>query len=123
MAAGDALIFGFKSEQGCQFGFSGLPGQSEDKRNNRATEGRLCVREHEKGQAETQVVSGQDLPSLRLHSTFSARHRRPKQMSQFHQNCLARIHKLVLKHHFQVKLTTSKMDEENYRITFTKNIA
>jgi hypothetical protein len=30
MAAGDAVIFGFKSEQGCQFGFSSLSGLSED---------------------------------------------------------------------------------------------
>jgi len=66
--------------------------------------------------------------ALRLHSSrlsayaslFRPPNRRPKQMSQFHVNCLARIHKLVLKHHFQVKFTTSKMDKENYRIIFTK---
>ena len=43
-------------------------------------------------------------------------------MSQFYMNCLKRIHRLVLKHHFQVKFTTSKMDKENYRIIFTKHI-
>jgi hypothetical protein len=41
-------------------------------------------------------------------------------MSQFRMNSLIQIHRLVLKHHFQVKLTTSKMDGENYRIIFTK---
>jgi hypothetical protein len=51
---------------------------------------------------------------------FPLADRRPKQMSQFHLNCLARIHKLVLNHHFRVKFTTSKMDKENYRIIFTK---
>jgi hypothetical protein len=52
MAAGDALIFGFKSEQGCQFGFSSFSGKSEDaaangdERHKRCFANRLGVRRY-----------------------------------------------------------------------------
>ena len=59
-------------------------------------------------------------PSLRLRFTFPLAEPQTEANESIPLNCLKRIRKLVLKHHFRVKFTTSKMDKENYRIIFTK---